>query len=62
MVWLREGSFFSPSGGNQRVIWKLAVYPAIDAGLDSSEVYVPRLVKARIESFPQASTYVIIVI
>lgn len=43
---------------SQRVIWKFDVSPGIDAGLKSSDVEVPRLVKTRIALFPHTSTYV----
>lgn len=49
-------------GGNERALWRSDVHPGIDAGLQSSKVQVPRLVKARIESFPHASAYLILVI
>lgn len=48
-------------GGSQRVIWRFGIYPGIDAGLESSKVQVPRLGKARIESFPHTSTYLILI-
>lgn len=34
VVWIRERSVLSPSGTNQRVIWKFDLYPDIDAGLE----------------------------
>lgn len=59
--WISDGLdawtfFLSLPGGNQRVIWRSDVYPDIDTGLESSKGQVPRLIKIRIESFPQAST------
>lgn len=38
------------------------VPPGFDKGLESSEVYVPRLVKATIVLFPHASAYFILII
>lgn len=52
VVWIHKFPFFSHSGVNWKVILRFDVYTAIDAGLESSKVYVPRLVKTKIESFP----------
>lgn len=62
VVWIHKPSFLSLSRDNQRVIWRFDVYPSIDAGLESSKVYVPKLVKTRIDLYADASTYLILVI
>lgn len=52
---VRGSGYGSPSGGDQRVIWRSVVYPGIDSR--AATVYVPRLLKTRTELFPCGSTY-----
>lgn len=62
VVWVREHSSFSPSGGNQKVICRFDVYPGTDAGLESSKADVPKPAKTRIGQFPHTSNCSIFVI
>ena len=49
------------SKGNQRITWRSDVYLGIHAGLESSKSLSSQ-VRTRIESFPHASTFIMIII